>query len=211
MSDGPVGRFLELALPAPDLLASWQCLRALGFAEAPTTDARPEGYAVLGDGRCALGLYAELPQAELVFVRDKPLYEWPDGLPLRVVEARTFSPVAPPSPPPLGWFSEVMLPAADPAAAAADWEALGFVCLGAEASPLPHLALVSDTLNLGLYPPGVLAQAGLLFEHAAPESLQPLLEQAGLHARRPPAGLPPTSVAFALPQGTPVWVIPEPG
>lgn len=209
MNRGPLGRFLELALPAPDLLAHWQCLRALGFTEASTTDARPHGYAVLGDGRCALGLHAELPRAELVFVREQPLYEWPEELPLRVVEARTYSPVTPTEPPPLGWFSEVMLPTATPDEDAARWESLGFVCLGDESLPVPHVALTSDTLNLGLYAPGLVSQPGLLFEHGEPERVLPLLERAGLSPRRPPPGLPAGSLVFALPQGTPVWVVPE--
>ncbi len=235
MSSGPLGRFLELALPAPDLLATWQCLRALGFAEAAVTDARPAGYAVLGDGRCTLGLHADRSGMELVFVRpgllgavdtlrgiDLGEPEWqghdgqaaevrcdfPGGLPLRLVEARTFSPLAVAASAPLGWFSEVMLPVMDIEAARIRWESLGFVCLGEEPSPVPHPVMTGDSVNLGLYPPGYVPQAALLFEHPEPPALQPLLERAGLSARRPPAAAPPGTLAFHLPQGTPVWVVP---
>ena len=209
MSDGPIGRFLELALPAPNLLDVWQSLRTVGFAEAVTTDARPEGYAVVGDGRCVLGLHANLAAAELVFVREQPLYEWPTALPLRVIEARTFSPLAVDAPPPLGWFREVMLPVDVAEEAACWWESLGFVCLGEEPSPLPHLALTSDTLNLGLYDTGLLSRVGLLFEHPEPAAVRPLLELAGLSVRRTPRSAPAASVVFDLPEGTPVWVVPE--
>ena len=69
MTAGPLGRFLELALPAPDLLAAWQALHGLGFAEATTTDARPTGYAAFSDGRVALGLHQQGLDVELIFVR----------------------------------------------------------------------------------------------------------------------------------------------
>lgn len=234
MNHGPLGRFLELALPASDLLASWQCLRSLGFAEATTSDARPRGYAVLGDGRCVLGLHAERDAPELVFVRPGMLAaldalagielgerewhggegqlqevrcEFPGGLALRLVEARTFSPLVPSGSPPLGWFREVMVPVMDAAAAAAHWESVGFVCLGEDSSPLPHRVLTGDGVNLGLYPPSLLPRTGLLFEHPDPPAVRPLLERAGLATNRPPSGASGTTLVFMLPGGTPVWVV----
>jgi hypothetical protein len=236
MTGGPLGRFLELALPAPDLLTSWQTLRALGFNEAVTTDARPSGYAVLGDGRCALGLHAGRETPELVFVRPDVLAgldalagidlgerswhgqdgqsqevrcEFPGGMALRMLEARTYSPISAPDCSSLGWFSEVMVPVAEATAAARYWEAVGFVCLGESASPLPHLVLTSDTLNLGLYSPAALARVGLLFEHPQPADVAASLERAGLATRRPPAMARQDAIVFALPEGTPVWVVPE--
>lgn len=63
-------RFLELSLPTPDIAASLDFYRCLGFSELTTTDARTYPYAVVTDGRIAIGLHAdELPGPALSFVQ----------------------------------------------------------------------------------------------------------------------------------------------
>ena len=51
-------RFLELSLPTTDIQASLGFYRDLGFAELETGDIRDYAYAVISDGRIALGLHA---------------------------------------------------------------------------------------------------------------------------------------------------------
>ena len=234
MTAGPLGRFLELALPAPDLLATWHALHGLGFAEAPTTDARPAGYAAFSDGRVALGLHQQATVPELVFVRPglqqaaasiavaglEPT-EWklgentahelafllPGGPGVRVLEARTFSPPSPGVSAATGWFTELMLPVTDPSAAANVLEALGFVCLGEEAAPVPHLALTSDTLNVGLYRHRALQRPGLLFQTSELAALQVAAERAGLDALPAPDGVEANLLLLRLPEGTPLWIM----
>ena len=234
MTAGPLGRFLELALPAPDLLATWHALHGLGFAEATTTDARPAGYAAFSDGRVALGLHQQATVPELVFVRPglqqaaasmaaaglEP-NEWklgedtshelafllPGGPRVRVLEARTFSPPSSSTAAATGWFTELMLPVADPLAAAAVLEALGFVCLGEEAAPVPHLALTSDTLNVGLYRHRALQRPGLLFQTSELAALQVAAARAGLDALPVPDGVEGALLLLRLPEGTPLWIM----
>lgn len=63
-------RFLELSIPTPDIAASLDFYRCLGFTELTTTDARNYPYAVVSDGRIAIGLHAEvLPGPALSFVQ----------------------------------------------------------------------------------------------------------------------------------------------
>ena len=51
------GKFLELSLPTPDIQASLGFYRDLGFTELATGDIRQYFYAVVSDGRTAIGLH----------------------------------------------------------------------------------------------------------------------------------------------------------
>jgi catechol 2,3-dioxygenase-like lactoylglutathione lyase family enzyme len=63
-------RFLELSLPTPDIGASLDFYRCLGFTELNTSDIRPYPYVVLTDGRIAIGLHGDqLPVPALSFVQ----------------------------------------------------------------------------------------------------------------------------------------------
>ena len=236
MTAGPLGRFLELALPAPDLLATWHALHGLGFAEATTTDARPTGYAAFSDGRVALGLHQRAVDVELIFVRTgvqqaaaslvaaglepteqklsedsvhELAFRLPGGPAVRLLEARTFSPPQIHAAPATGWFMELMLPVAHPQETANALEALGFVCLGEEALPLSHLALTSDTLNVGLYQHRALLRPGLLFQTDDMTALRLAAERAGLEEVAAPAGMNTEVLHLRLPEGTPLWVMRE--
>jgi len=234
MTAGLLGRFLELALPTPDLLAAWHALHGLGFAEATTTDARPTGYAAFSDGRIALGLHQQALDVELIFVRTgvqqaaaslaaaglepteqklsedsahEVAFRLPGSLSVRLLEARTFSPPPINTPPATGWFMELMLPVANPQETAAALETLGFVCLGEEVLPLPHLALTSDTLNVGLYQHRALPRPGLLFQTNDMTALRLAAERAGLDEVAAPAGANTEILHWRLPEGTPLWVM----
>lgn len=113
------GQFLELSVPTEDIQASLEFYMRLGFTEVPVNDIRDYYYAVVTDGRIAIGLHAdgyeeitlsfvwpdvrrqvrEFEDAghELTFVKlgDDEFHEAelfsPDGHPLRLLEAPTFS------------------------------------------------------------------------------------------------------------------------
>jgi predicted lactoylglutathione lyase len=112
-------QFLELSVPTEDIQASLEFYQRLGFTELVVNDIREHYYAVVTDGRIAIGLHADgfdvptlsfvqkdieklvrsLSDAgqELVFAElghdrfhEAGLCD-PDGHPVRLSEARTFS------------------------------------------------------------------------------------------------------------------------
>ena len=116
-----IGRFHEFSVHAPDVLASIAFYERLGFTQVTTGEAWAYPYAVVTDGRLAIGLHQrELLQSPLpAFVlpdlrRQLPRIEgfgieivdlrlgsdvfneaslgMPDGQLIRLLEARTFSP-----------------------------------------------------------------------------------------------------------------------
>jgi catechol 2,3-dioxygenase-like lactoylglutathione lyase family enzyme len=229
-----IGRFLEVSVHAPDILASLEFYEKLGFVQASTGEAWPYPYAVVTDGRISIGLHRqELPASPLLaFVLPDLLHELavlesrgfeitdrrlgsdvfnyaaieaPGGQSLRLLEARTFSPVhrAPGSTSKLGWFEEVALPVEDAAQAAGFWERLGFVPTAASDDPYPHVGVTSDSLSLALLSPGSLTTAALVFTHAAMHERIAALREAGLpFARRLPGALDPAKNALLVaPEG----------
>ena len=116
-----IGRFHEFSVHAPDVLASIAFYERLGFSQVTTGEAWPYPYAVVTDGRLAIGLHQrELLQSPLpafvlpdlsgklaaleylgVEIVDRRLggdvfneasLETPGGQVIRLLEARTFSP-----------------------------------------------------------------------------------------------------------------------
>ncbi len=116
-----IGRFLEISVHAPEVLASLGFYERLGFTQLTTGEAWPYPYAVVTDGRLAIGLHQhELPQSPLLSFVLPGLFEHveelerlgieflsrrlggdvfnevsfatPGGHLLRLLEARTFSP-----------------------------------------------------------------------------------------------------------------------
>jgi len=113
------GQFLEISVPVDDIQESlaWYC--QLGFTECPVGDIYDHHYAVVTDGRINIGLHdQELEGLTLSFVRPElrsrlqelealgleteEVYQGeerfhevtltdPDGLPVRLLEARSFS------------------------------------------------------------------------------------------------------------------------
>ena len=69
-------RFLELSLPTPDIAASVDFYRNLGFTELPTTDARRYPYVVFTDGRIALGLHAGVLSAPALSFVQRDVASW---------------------------------------------------------------------------------------------------------------------------------------
>ena len=116
-----IGRFLEISVHAPDVLKSLAFYEELGFSQVTTGEAWPHPYAVVTDGRLAIGLHQrELQQSPLLSFVLPDLYEHldaieglgveildrrlggdvfneatfvtPGGQLVRLLEARTFSP-----------------------------------------------------------------------------------------------------------------------
>jgi len=152
------GRFLELSLPAANVLESLGFYRSLGFAECATGDIRRWHYAVVTDGQVCIGLHgAGVEEPTLSFVRPGLAphvaelaqrghdIEWqqlgpddfheaalraPDGHLIRMMEARTFSPGEPPATGPLGAMgTEVAIHCRDFSTAAGYYESAGFLPL----------------------------------------------------------------------------------
>ncbi len=116
-----IGRFLEVSVHAPDVLASLEFYERLGFSQTTTGEAWPYPYAVVTDGRLGIGLHErELAQSPLLAFVLPDLYghlealenhgleilsrrlggdvfnevtiATPGGQLLRLLEARTYSP-----------------------------------------------------------------------------------------------------------------------
>jgi hypothetical protein len=236
-----LGRFLELSLPAPRILESWQYYQALGFVSAVVGEIWPHRYAVVTDGRIALGLHdAELAGPTLSYVlpelareltalesggvefesRTLGNYDFnearftaPGGQHARLLEARTFSPPEHPPSSVLGWFEEYALPVDDLGRARDFWEGLGFVTVAEQEEPWPHLSLTSDTLNLGLYPRRELATPTLVFSCDELAPLRERLAALGIESRgRLPRSLDPaTHLVLEGPEGLTLLVTPPPG
>lgn len=65
-----IGRFLEISLPAPEILESIAWWEALGFRQVDTNDAWRHPYAVVSDGRTMVGLHQRrVEETTLTFVR----------------------------------------------------------------------------------------------------------------------------------------------
>lgn len=211
-----LGRFLEISLPAPRILESWQFYQRLGFTTAIVGETWSHRYSVVTDGRIAIGLHDEgavtAPQLSYVlpdlarqlrpiaalgidFDRqqladdtfNEAVFTSPDGQQLRLMEARTFSPPDQPPLSRLGWFEEYALPVANLEDARSYWERLGFVTAAEGEEPWPHLSLTSDTLDVGLYLTRELPQPTLVFSTEDGVGLRERLIEAGIE---PEARLP---------------------
>ena len=136
-----LGRFLELSIVTPDIRASLDFYLKLGFSEAQVGEAWNHPYAVLTDGRICVGLHQHSSfEPSTTFVKPGLLKHldslehlrlkfefrrlandvfneigWldPSGHMIRLVEARTFSPIKRKSADTslCGYFLEIALPA----------------------------------------------------------------------------------------------------
>jgi hypothetical protein len=235
-----LGRFLEISLPAPKILESWQFYLQLGFTAAVTGETWPHRYTVLTDGRVAIGLHdAPLPGATLAFVRpdlarhigaleaagiefdhrvlgdesfNEASFTTPGGHEARLLEARTFS--SPKDPPPslLGWFEEYALGVDDLALARDYWERLGFVAAATAEEPWPYVGLTSDTVNVGLHLTRALSQPSLVFSAEDIRGVRERLATLGIEPtqRLPRALDPATHLLITAPEGTQLLIGPPP-
>jgi len=184
-----LGRFLELSLVTPDTGAAWQQYQQLGFEPAPTGDIWSYPYGVVACEGLAIGLHAtgdeplgisfvrpevarlhrelsasrvDVEQARLgsdVF-NELTLRE-PDGVALRVLEARSFSPpLHTPLHTTLGRFVSLSLPSSDMEVSRGFWEGLGYQSAAME-NPWEGFAIAG--LPLAVHARRMLAEPLLVF------------------------------------------------
>lgn len=229
-----LGRFLEYSLPAPDIQASFNFYLKLGFTDAAVGDTWAHPYGVVTDGRISIGLH-QLEEFEptLTFVRPDLLkhstelealgiafdftrlgndvfneLRWsdPSGQRVRLIEARTFSPVKRSSSEfsRLGFFLEIALPSEDSERGKAYWEDLGFVGMEEFEGALPRISCTSDYIDLGLYAPSNLKRVALRFEVDDVKSCLASLKEEGIEpSPHLPASLRNAGAAIlTAPEGT---------
>jgi catechol 2,3-dioxygenase-like lactoylglutathione lyase family enzyme len=230
-----LGRFLEFSLATPDIQASLEFYANLGFSSAEVGDAWQHPYAVVTDGRICLGLHQEAMPACLTFVKPDLLKHvdaleqkgielefrrlgndvfnevaWfdPSGQLVRLIEARTFSPVKRPANDTsrCGYFLEIAMPAPARDVAKAYWEDLGFVGMDEPDDRLPHIACTSDFIDLGLYHPADLCRATLRFEVDDVGGALARLADKGIMPRgeMPPGLRAAPAAVLEAPEGTPL-------
>jgi catechol 2,3-dioxygenase-like lactoylglutathione lyase family enzyme len=214
-------RFLELSLPTPDVAASLHFYRALGFTELITGDIRRYPYAVVSDGRIAIGLHgAQLDSPALSFVQPgvatwarqltaagfelafqrlgvEDFHEFglpgPSGELVVLMEAATFS-GADDIPVPLIGRSRHIGLACPTEAATEFWQLAG---LGVDDDDVRHgVMLTSPGLRLCLTERGAVGPE-LHFSTGSLDTALPLLEMHGIDPRRHELGWLLTS-----PEGT---------
>ena len=151
------GQFLEYSLPTADIRASLEFYQRLGFTELPVGDIRNYHYAVISDGRIALGLHGsgfEAPALSFVktdvavsvdtldMAEDTISFmklgaesfheigvQSPDGHLVVMMEARTFSraDLSGLTPTAIGQISEISLGCRDLTAERHFWSRAGFM------------------------------------------------------------------------------------
>jgi catechol 2,3-dioxygenase-like lactoylglutathione lyase family enzyme len=232
-----LGRFLEYSIPTSDIRASLDFYGSLGFSQAEPGETWPHPYAVVTDGRLHLGLHqhpAAVPA--LTFVKADVLHQlgilesrrvvleyrklgndvfneigWldPSGHLVRLIEARTFSPIKNPRRSLCGYFQEIGLPVPDRELAKQYWEELGFVGLDEPHAALAHVSCTSDSIDIGLYDPAQLRVPTLVFEADDVAEALARLATAGITPSGPvPAALRDRPAAMLVaPEGTPILLL----
>jgi catechol 2,3-dioxygenase-like lactoylglutathione lyase family enzyme len=237
-----IGRFLEIGIATTDIRASVEFYERLGFTQAQTGDIWPHPYGVLTDGTLYVGLHqSRLDSPALTFVQpgiaahlsvlermgiepatlsigDEVFNEVglrdPAGQPVRLLEARTYSPSyrSALEPSRCGSFRGLSMPAADFEAARRFWETLGFEAGELQSHPYPHLPLSREGLELALHRPQLCLEPVLAFrDPAMPERIARLRELALCPLEPPPRGLDPRdNTLLRAPEGTALLLLQDP-
>lgn len=237
-----IGRFLEIGIATTDIRASVEFYERLGFTQAQTGDIWPHPYGVLTDGTLYVGLHqSRLDSPALTFVQpgiaaylsvlermgiepatissgDEVFNEIglrdPAGQPVRLLEARTYSPSdrSALEPSRCGSFRGLSMPAPDFEAARRFWETLGFEAGELQSHPYPHLPLSREGLELALHRPQLCLEPVLAFrDPAMPERIARLRELALCPFEPPPRGLDTRDNALLrAPEGTALLLLRDP-
>jgi catechol 2,3-dioxygenase-like lactoylglutathione lyase family enzyme len=210
---GAFGKFLELALPAPDLLASLAFYRALGFGERTTGDIRPWHYAVVTGGGIALGLHGDgIGEPALAFVRpnlarqvraledtghefefqrlgaeefNEAALRTPDGHLMLMMEARTWSPGETDAATLLGPCTEVTLGCRDVEVTRRFFEAAGFLPVDEDGDTV---RLNTPGITLGLRESARPGTSALRFDAGDARAAVKVLEARDLRAKKTAEG-----------------------
>ena len=233
-NDASLGRFLEIGIATRDIRASVEFYERLGFTQAQTGDTWPHPYGVLTDGRVYIGLHqSRLDSPALTFVRpavashvaalerlgvtlstinlgsdvfNELAFRDPAGQPVRLLEARTYSPAdrSARETSRCGEFAGLSLPATDFEGVSRFWAALGFVAAEEASEPYPHVSLTADGVTLALHGPRFFAEPLLVFRGAdMPARIASLRELSLGPLEPPPRGLDARGNAVLIaPEGT---------
>jgi catechol 2,3-dioxygenase-like lactoylglutathione lyase family enzyme len=227
-----LGKFLEFSVSTPDVLASLQFYRQLGFSDAEVGETWRHPYAVVTDGRIYIGLHERDSAAALTFVRPDIVrhleslestgvafevrrlgdnvfneigFRDPAGNMIGLIEARTFSPSKrkPTDMSSCGYFTEIALPATNLDVSKAFWEKYGFVGIDELDAPLPHVTCTSDYIDIGLYETQYVDTATLIFEATDLAACLDIVKKHGIFpAANHAAALRCRGAALVAPEGT---------
>jgi hypothetical protein len=176
-----LGQFLEYAVAARPLAASFEFYRALGFASLPVGELLPEPFLAMFDGRIAIGLHdRDGPDARITFARPNlreyvralkrlgvepevqhlrdnefnyVVFKDPSGQAVELVEARTFPPgeFDAHNVAACGELVEISVPAESLHESSRFWQSLGFAASGGGDAPHAWQRLTGYGLTLGLH------------------------------------------------------------
>ena len=231
-----LGRFLEYSIPTPDIRASLDFYGKLGFSQAQVGEAWPHPYAVVTDGRMHLGLHqlatavarTHLRQARRAATTRRPgeprasTFEFrklgndvfnevgwldPSGHLIRLVEARTFSPIKQPRAArcaDISSRSRCRYPTAN--SPSITGRASDSSAWTSRTPRLPHVSCTSDSIDIGLYDPAHLRLPTLVFDADDVEEALARLASSGISPSGPvPAPLRQQPAAMLVaPEGTPL-------
>ncbi|MGH8399490.1 MAG: hypothetical protein ACRESU_00170 [Gammaproteobacteria bacterium] len=208
-----LGEFLEISISTQDILVAVEFYERLGFRHAPTGETWQHPYAVMTDGRIALGLHRyDFPSPALTFalpgLRDKlggfeqagiefafrktaddefneAGFTDPDRQMITLLEARTYSPLRSGIADSVcGYFLEYRMAVSDCRTSRRFWENMGLVSAALDAAISGYAQLGCSGLNLGLQERGPRASPQLVFIHERPETVSGLLEARGIPFQR---------------------------
>lgn len=229
-----LGRFLEISVEVSDVLASLEFYEALGFQQVPANEVWSHQYAVITDGRLFLGLHQQpLASPTISYIHPEVAkhardlsergirfdyerlgseqfnttgFQDPNGVHVRVLEARTFSPpnIAADFSSQCGYFVELGLPVRDYANAREFWERLGFVAWDEDTRLFNRVPLTSDHLNIGLHRSRALRYPVLVFEDVEMQARLARLKERGftLSDEMPDALDADSNAVLVAPEGT---------
>ena len=229
-----IGRFLEISVHAPEILESLAFYESLGFQQVPVGETWAYPYAVVTDGRLTVGLHQHaIKSPSLTFVKADLIKHAeelraldlvieqehlgsdefneischdPNGQHMRILEARTFSPVdiSPTFSSTCGYFVEYGIPVKEFAESVQFWERFGLIAMEEDKTLFDRVALTSDHLNLGLHRSRALRHPVLVFEADDMHTRLQLLKHRGfeLSDEMPDALDADSNAVIVAPDGT---------
>lgn len=229
-----LGQFLELSVPATDIVESLAFYKTLGFSELQSGDVWPHKYAVISDGRLCIGLHdLALDGPTLTFVHrdlakharamsdhgfqftqmniDSEVFNElgfsdVDGNLIHMIEARTFSPIDEDTENSIcGVWFELSLPTRDAMRAGRFWAPLAPAVIELREEPTPHLRFDAAGLPLGLSEHNALKQASPCFVCDDLTSVLADVERHGLKIDTNPR-YESSFVSILAPEGTKLYL-----
>lgn len=208
-----LGDFLEISVSTPEILASLEFYERLGFRHASVGETWQHPYAVLTDGRIALGLHQYVfPSPALTFVLpglrgkladfeqlgiefefckladdefNEAGFTDPDRQMITLLEARTYSPLRTGIADSIcGYFLEYRMAVRDCKTSCDFWERMGMVAAVSGNEPAHYAQMARSGLNLGLQVRDPRTLPQLVFINEQPDMLLQLLEARGIPFRQ---------------------------